>query len=137
MDNLTKEQRSAQMRLVRSANTKPEIAVRKLVYNLGYRYRLHPADVPGRPDIALKSRKKAIFVNGCFWHRHACTAGQRVPKSKAEFWLLKFEKNIARDAAVRTDLRKQGWRYCVIWECGIKDETKVLARIRKFLHARD
>ncbi|MGJ4884328.1 very short patch repair endonuclease [Bradyrhizobium sp. HKCCYLRH1065] len=132
MDNLTPAKRSANMSRIRGVNTRPELQVRKLLFSLGYRYRLHARDVLGRPDIVFKTRRAAIFVHGCFWHRHNCGLAYS-PKSRTEFWQAKFTKNIARDRLVLDNLRAAGWRVKVIWQCELRDLTKVTAELKKFL----
>jgi DNA mismatch endonuclease (patch repair protein) len=121
------------MSLVRSKDTKPEMIVRRLVHAMGYRYRLHRSDLPGRPDLVFVSRKKAIFIHGCFWHQHACPAGDRMPKTRVEFWRAKLEGNVARDRRAVRRLRRAGWRVLTIWECQANDRHKVLNRLRTFL----
>ena len=135
MDTLTPFERSARMRAVKSSDTKPERALRRLVWGLGYRYRKHRGDIPGKPDIALISRKRAIFLHGCFWHRHDCASGRRFPKSRLDFWNSKFDRNVRRDAAVMRELRLEGWRALVIWECELAERAAVERRVRKFLNA--
>jgi DNA mismatch endonuclease (patch repair protein) len=116
-DPLTPEQRSVRMALVRAKDSKPEIRVRDMVSSLGYRYESHSRDLPGCPDLAFRSRRKVIFVHGCFWHRHKCGMGNRMPKSRIEFWRSKLEGNKERDRAVKRELKKMGWSVLVIWEC--------------------
>ena len=135
MDSLSREERSERMRLVRSSDTRPELELRRLVWRLGYRYRTNRRDVVGQPDIAFIGRKRAIFLHGCFWHRHDCTSGRRSPKSRKEFWNAKFESNVRRDARVLRELKTDGWRALVIWECELRDSLKVARRVRKFLDA--
>lgn len=135
MDTLTPQQRSERMARIRSRDTKPELVLRKLVHGMGYRYRLNRRDVIGCPDLAFIGRRKALFLHGCFWHRHDCPAGRRVPKSRLDFWEEKFSKNVKRDALVSEQLRKAGWRSLVVWECQLRDLTKVVRKIRKFLDA--
>jgi DNA mismatch endonuclease, patch repair protein len=135
MDTLTHEQRSERMSRVRSRDTKPEVELRRLVWSLGYRYRKNLSDVVGHPDIALLGRQRAIFLHGCFWHRHDCPAGLRAPKSRTEFWDAKFQKNVLRDSRVRRELRSSGWRALVVWECEMRDQIKVARRVRSFLDA--
>ena len=109
VDTLTQKERSQRMALIRAKNTGPELAVRKLVHGLGYRYRLHGSSTPGKPDLVFAGRKKAIFVHGCFWHRHsdsACKLG-RMPKSRLEFWAPKLEKNQRRDEQVVKQLARR------------------------------
>lgn len=133
MDTLSPKDRSERMARVRGQNTGPERAVRSVLFSMGYRYRLHGADLPGRPDIVLRSRRCAIFVHGCFWHRHACRNGRRLPKSRAAFWRAKLEGNAARDRRLRARLRRGGWRVLVLWECQLRDADKLAARLRAFL----
>lgn len=133
MDRLTPEQRSLLMSKIRQKNTGPEMAVRKLVYALGYRYRIHRHDLPGTPDLAFITRKKAIFVHGCFWHRHACTRGQQRPKSNIEYWQEKLERNRLRDRRNVYALRKMGWKVLTIWECQLRDIKRIQRRLERFL----
>jgi DNA mismatch endonuclease (patch repair protein) len=135
MDTLTREERSERMRRIRSRDTKPESELRRLVWGLGYRYRKNRRDVIGQPDIAFIGRKRAIFLHGCFWHRHDCASGRRAPKSRNSFWNAKFEKNVERDTRVKHEMKAGGWRTLVIWECELHDHEKVARRIRKFLSA--
>lgn len=133
MDTLTKSERSRRMALIRGKDTKPEIAVRKLIHSMGYRYRLHRADIPGKPDLVFGPRRKVIFIHGCFWHCHSGCKNARMPKSKIEFWKPKLESNAKRDKRVRWLLRKQGWKTMTIWECEVKDERRLRSAVRKFL----
>lgn len=121
------------MRLVKSRNTKPELRVRRLLHRLGYRFRIHYDQLPGKPDIVLPSRRKAIFVHGCFWHRHPKCRHARIPKSRQNYWLPKLERNRVRDSTSQRRLRREGWSVMVIWECQLKDEPRLTRRIRKFL----
>lgn len=135
MDSLTPEERSEIMARVRSKNSRPELFVRKLVYALGYRYRLHQRDLPGSPDLVFRPRQKVIFVHGCFWHRHAKCALARMPKSRVDFWSEKLEGNRRRDDRNRRALAREGWRVLTIWECQIRDASRLEAKIRRFLDA--
>ena len=117
-------------------DTRPEIAVRKMLWALGYRYRLHPNDVPGRPDIVFKALRKAIFVHGCFWHRHVVCLRTRTPKTRVRFWSKKFEENVARDKSTRARLARSGWRVLVIWECMSEKSTWLQAKLTTFLGER-
>jgi len=135
MDTLTKAERSARMSLVRSKDTKPEMIVRKLVHGAGYRYRLHVRGLPGCPDLVFKSRKKVIFVHGCFWHRHKCKMGDRMPKSRVNFWRSKLRDNRRRDNRGRQRLTRLGWSVLVIWECQTKSLPSLTRRIARFLGA--
>lgn len=133
MDNLTPRERSMRMSLVRCGDTKPEMVVRRMAHSLGYRYRLHVGKMPGRPDLVFLSRRKVVFVHGCFWHRHQCAMGDRMPKSRTGFWRHKLEGNRARDERTRRELRRMGWRVLVVWECQTRDLGKLAIRLRKFL----
>ena len=133
MDTLSKRERSTRMGLVKSKNTSPEMVVRAFVYKLGYRYRLHGAKLPGRPDLVFAGRRKVIFVHGCFWHRHNRCSLARLPKSHREFWLPKLENNRARDAVNRRALTRLGWTSMVIWECDLRDPIKAMVKILVFL----
>ena len=121
------------MARVRGRNTGPERTVRSVLFSLGYRFRLHAVGLPGRPDIVLRSRRCVIFVHGCFWHRHFCRNGQRLPKSRVAFWRVKLEGNAARDKRTRAIFRREGWRVLVVWECQLRDVDKLAARLRAFL----
>lgn len=127
------ETRSAIMRAVTSENTTPEVAVRRLLHSLGYRYRLHARGLPGTPDIVFASRRKTVFINGCFWHGHTCARGARIPKSNAEYWIAKISRNRARDAKTRRRLRASGWTALVVWECELRDRTRLARRLSRFL----
>ena len=133
MDRITPQQRSKTMAAIRSKDTSPEILVRRLVFSLGYRYRLHVGSLPGSPDIVLASSKKVILVHGCFWHRHNCTLGIKMPKSRLDYWQPKLAKNKSRDAKNRQRLRRLGWNILVIWECQTRDIKKLSTRLTKFL----
>ncbi len=135
MDTLTPEQRSERMGRVRNKDTSPEWKVRRLLHRMGYRYRLHARDLPGRPDIVFRKRRKVIFVHGCFWHQHpdpSCSLARR-PKSRQEFWSAKFEANVARDARNTTALTEDDWQVFVVWECQLRDLAGLEARLRGFL----
>lgn len=135
VDTLSPSERSERMSRVRGKDTKPEIAVRRLVHGMGYRYRLHVAGLPGRPDLVFAGRRKIIFVHGCFWHRHPdprCALA-RLPKSRLDFWVPKLEANRARDETTRRKLIEAGWKSLVVWECQIKQVGTLRKRIRGFL----
>jgi DNA mismatch endonuclease (patch repair protein) len=132
-DSFTPEQRSAVMRAVRGKDTAPELIVRRLTHALGYRYRLHAAELPGKPDLVFPGRKKVIFVHGCFWHWHNCKRGRRLPKAHSEYWSKKLLRNQARDRRHRRALRRAGWDVLVIWECQMKNLEKLSERIQDFL----
>ena len=127
------ERRSAVMRRVKGKDTGPERQVRRLIWGLGARYRLHRADLPGKPDIVLAGRRLAIFVHGCFWHGHDCARGARVPKANRDYWIGKVGRNRARDIAARAALDALGWRVETIWECDLKDRDGLEARVRGWL----
>ncbi|HAR49704.1 MAG TPA: very short patch repair endonuclease [Smithella sp.] len=133
VDTLTRKERSEQMSLVRAKDTKLELQVRRLIYSLGYRYRLHVKDLPGKPDIVLRSRRKVIFIHGCFWHRHKNCTLARMPKSRLFFWKPKLEGNKARDKKNQKKLNAMGWSYLVIWECQLNKLTTLRTKIIKFL----
>ena len=132
VDRIDKQVRSANMSRIRSKDTKPELKVRKILHKLGYRFRLHRKDIPGRPDIVLPKHKTVVFVNGCFWHRHSGCKSYN-PKSKVEFWQGKFKDNQARDKIIKQQLSDLGWRQLVIWECETKDKSRVQNILRDFL----
>jgi DNA mismatch endonuclease (patch repair protein) len=129
----TPEQRSAVMRRVKSKHTAPELKLRKLLTALGYRYRLHRADLPGKPDLVFPGRRKLIFVHGCFWHGHDCARGARAPKNNADYWQAKITRNRARDATHQEALTSAGWRVLTIWECEMKDDAALAERLLEFL----
>jgi DNA mismatch endonuclease (patch repair protein) len=133
MDTLSPQQRSERMSRIRGKNTKPELRVRRLLYSLGFRYRLHQRTLPGAPDIAFLSRRKVIFVHGCFWHQHAGCSIAHVPKSRREFWTSKLRRNCERDAANEQRLRELGWKSLIIWECQAGDLDVLAKRLEKFL----
>jgi DNA mismatch endonuclease (patch repair protein) len=132
-DVFSPDERSAVMRRVKGQNTTPELKLRKLLTRLGLRYRLHRKDLPGSPDLAFMGRKVAIFMHGCFWHGHDCRRGARQPKANADYWTAKIGRNRARDAASLAALEALGWQAVVIWECDLKDEAAVEARLRDLL----
>lgn len=121
------------MSLIRSKDTRPELAVRRMVFAAGYRYRLHGIKLPGRPDLVFPGRRKVIFVHGCFWHRHEGCRLARLPKSRLEFWGEKLEGNKRRDMRNQEALVEIGWSVLVVWECEVADEKALIERIRAFL----
>lgn len=142
MDVVTLEQRSKNMSAIRSKNTKPEIYFRKLLFSKGYRYSLNSKNVPGHPDIYLKKYNTAIFINGCFWHRHEGCKYAYMPKSRVEFWKKKFEANQKRDEKVRQELAQKHIKCLIIWECVIKhmnkdnnNEQYVLSKVLKYIQS--
>ncbi len=125
--------RSAVMRAVKSRDTSPEMKVRALLRAIAPGYRLHRAELPGKPDIAYIGRKRAIFVHGCFWHGHDRSRGARAPKANAAYWRAKIDRNRARDGRNLESLQALGWRAMVVWECELKDEAALRARLAAFL----
>lgn len=121
------------MRAIRSENTQPELSVRKLLFNLGYRYRLHRRDLPGKPDIVFPGRRKVIFVHGCFWHGHKCKRGNRLPNTNTNYWSEKISRNISRFKTQLTELKELGWEVQVVWECELKDESELVLKLKRFL----
>lgn len=134
-DTLTKAQRSERMGRIRGRDTKPEMAVRRMVHSMGFRYRLHRGDLPGRPDLIFPRRRAVIFVHGCFWHRHPSETCKlaRLPKSRLDFWGPKLESNRLRDQHNEVELARLGWRVLVVWECELGDQKSLQARIWAFL----
>lgn len=120
MDKVSKSVRSKIMSKIKSKNTRPELLIRKTLFSLGYRYKIHKKQLSGSPDIVFSKYKLAIFVNGCFWHSHNCKVGH-LPKSNSHFWRAKLSKNLERDKNNYENLKKSGWHYLIIWECEIKD----------------
>jgi DNA mismatch endonuclease (patch repair protein) len=127
--------RSALMARIRGKDTKPEIAVRKLACALGYRYRLNVRGLPGTPDLVFLSQKKAVFVHGCFWHRHPRCSRTTSPKTRSAYWAAKFTANITRDKKNRRKLQKTGWKVLVIWECETFEPERLRRRLARFLAA--
>ncbi|MDE0035817.1 MAG: very short patch repair endonuclease [Deltaproteobacteria bacterium] len=135
MDTRTPEQRRRIMQAVKSENTGPELLVRGLLRRMGYRYRLHRKDLPGSPDIAFVSDRKAIFVHGCFWHGHDCPKG-RLPKSRLDYWRPKLDKNMERDRKKEEELHSLGWAVLVVWQCETVDLEALAMRLQAFVGAR-
>lgn len=135
-DNLTKSQRSLLMSKVHGKNTGPELIVRRLLHLSGYRYRLHQKNLPGSPDIVFASRKKVIFIHGCFWHRHQGCKMTTTPSTRKKFWQSKFEANIARDAKNIQVLKELGWKSYIVWGCQTKDIASLSISIFKFLDSK-
>lgn len=133
-DILTQAQRSALMSKIRGKDTKPELVVRRLIHRMGFRYRLHCRDLPGSPDLAFPSRRKVIFVHGCFWHRHPGCCDAVLPKTRSDFWAGKLARNVKRDATVKRQLRMAGWQVMTVWECATYGAPASLERrLRDFL----
>ncbi len=124
--------RSQMMAAVRSKNTKPEMLVRRLVHGMGFRYRLHRSDLPGKPDLVFPSRKKIVFVHGCFWHQHGC-ALTHLPKSNPSYWTPKLTRNKARDLEHLAALKADGWKCLVLWECELAQSKPLARRLSQFL----
>ena len=133
MDTLTAAERSERMSRIRGVNTKPELLVRSIVHRCGYRYKLHDASLPGKPDMVFPRRRRVVFVHGCFWHRHPRCSLARLPKSKLNFWLPKLTLNRSRDIRNVAKLRRAGWKVAVIWECQVKRTEWLERKLRKFL----
>ncbi len=134
-DVFTPIQRSAVMRRVKGKDTAPEMLVRRRLTRMGVGYRLHRADLPGKPDIVMAGRRLAIFVHGCFWHGHDCARGARMPKANQAYWQAKIGRNRARDIQHRAALEAQGWRVAVLWECGLKDQAALERTLQSLLAA--
>jgi DNA mismatch endonuclease Vsr len=128
IDRLTPAERSAHMARIKRSDTRPELIVRKLLFRLGYRFRIQMRGVPGRPDVAFPRRRKAIYVHGCFWHAHENCSVSRVPKTRTAFWKAKFAANRERDRRLEASARQAGWSCLVVWECELRDEV-TLARL--------
>lgn len=135
MDHVGAVERSAIMAAVKSSGSKPEMALRRILHGAGYRYALHRADLPGKPDLVFAPRRKIVFVHGCFWHRHGCRY-TTTPKTRTRFWEEKFAANVVRDRRVRRALRAMGWQCLVVWQCQLKDIDKVRRRAEEFLERR-
>ncbi|WP_167043527.1 very short patch repair endonuclease [Salinibacterium sp. ZJ454] len=132
-DVLSPQQRRHNMSRIRSKNTKPELLLRSLLHAQGYRYRLHVRNLPGTPDLVFAGRRKAIFVNGCFWHLHSCRLGQVRPRTNESFWETKRQSTVKRDVRQTSRLEEEGWRVLTVWECELKNPAAVLARVQAFL----
>ena len=132
-DTVSPQTRSRIMARVKSKGMKPEMKVRRLLHGLGYRYRLHRADLPGRPDLVFPARRKVVFVNGCFWHRHDGCPRVRIPATNRDYWIAKLERNHVRDARNVVLLQEQGWESLTVWECELKDLTAAAECLVTFL----
>jgi len=132
-DTVSREKRSAIMAAVRSRDTTPEKFVRSLIHRLGYRFRLHCKDLPGRPDIVLPRHRAVVFVHGCFWHAHRCKAGDRLPATNTEFWRNKRNQNVIRDRTAIGRLRRFGWRVLIVWECETKNAVTIADKVKRLL----
>lgn len=125
--------RSFNMSRIRAKDTKPELTTRRMLHSMGYRYRLHAPELPGKPDIVFRSRRKVIFVHGCFWHRHSGCSKATTPKIRHEFWQEKFKRNVLRDRTVQKELSDMGWSCLVVWECETQDEDLLAEKLSTFL----
>jgi DNA mismatch endonuclease (patch repair protein) len=132
-DHQSRQKRSLNMAAIRSVDTGPEMMVRKIVYALGYRYRLHDPKLPGKPDLAFPSKRKALFVHGCFWHRHNRCSRASIPKTRKKFWEAKLFANVARDRRARRQLRRMGWEVLTAWQCELKNPERLTERLNEFL----
>lgn len=121
------------MARIRKADSRPEMAVRRLAHRLGYRFRLHRRDLPGTPDLVFPRFRRIVFVHGCFWHQHDCRLGKKQPVTRREYWAPKLARNVARDSASRTALEAMGWRVLTLWECEIADEAATQEKLRAFM----
>ena len=121
------------MRAVKSRDTKPEMIVRRLLHGMGFRYRLHRSELPGKPDIVFPGRRKAIFVHGCFWHGHDCKRGARTPASNTTYWTAKIGRNMARDRETMAQLAETGWEALVVWECELRERDALARKLQFFL----
>ena len=137
VDVYSVRKRSDIMSRIRAHGSKAELAVRRMTYRLGYRYRLHRRDLPGRPDIVFAKHQKVIFVHGCFWHGHYCRSGQNKPKSNEAYWGPKLERTIQRDSENRDKLVQMGWQVLIVWECELRDSEQLSERVKVFLAAEE
>ena len=137
VDSIDQATRSAFMARVRGKNTRPEMIVRKLLFAAGYRYRLHARKLPGSPDLVFPTRKKVIFVHGCFWHRHDGCVASRIPKSRTDYWSEKLNGNKLRDMRNVQALHEAGWQILIVWECQLSNSEMLLKRLRQFLDGLD
>ena len=133
MDRLAPQRRSWLMSRVKSKDTSPEMAVRRLIFGMGYRYRLHDKRLPGKPDLVFAGRKKVIFVNGCFWHGHEGCRYARIPKTRVSFWKTKMKKNRTRDLANIVLLEAKGWKVLTVWQCELKNPKALTNRLYDFI----
>lgn len=137
MDRISKSARSGNMSRIRRANTRPEMVVRRLLHGLGFRFRLHQKALPGTPDIVLPRWRTAVFVNGCFWHRHAGCPRANTPASRQDYWLPKLARNVERDREAQGALRALSWRVVVVWECETDRPDQLRGRLKAALAASD
>lgn len=132
-DSLSPERRSQNMRQIRAKDTSPEMTVRRIVHGMGFRFRLHVASFPGKPDIVLPRLKRIIEVRGCFWHQHPGCIDSHIPKTRIEYWGPKLERNQQRDAENLKSLKALGWKVLTIWECQVRDQRRLERQLRRFL----
>ena len=135
-DTVSPEIRSRIMARIKSKGMKPEMKVRRLLHRLGYRYRLHRADLPGQPDLVFPSQRKVVFVNGCFWHNHSGCPRVRIPTANRDYWLSKLDRNKARDEHNVNLLKESGWAVMTVWECQLRYLTATTERLVAFLERR-
>lgn len=135
-DTLSRKHRSWNMSRVRSKDTRPELIVRSLLHQTGYRFRLHVKALPGKPDIVLAKYRAVVFVHGCFWHRHKNCPDASTPKTRTDFWIKKFTGNVKRDRTNRSALRKIGWKAIIVWECEVTKPSKLVTRLGRTLQVR-
>ncbi len=140
VDVLTPEQRRLNMSRIKGRNTKPELLIRKALHARGLRYRLHRGDLPGKPDIVLSGYRAVVFVHGCFWHAHKCSLA-KLPETSASFWRQKIDGNAVRDERAITELRANGWRVGVVWECAVRGPSRqnltlLTDRLVKFIQSK-
>lgn len=133
MDALSPDRRSENMRQIRAKDTSPEMIVRRLVHGMGYRYRLHVADLPGKPDLVFPRMKKIVEIRGCFWHQHDGCIDSHIPKSRVEYWEPKLKRNRDRDDQNLRELRSRGYCILVLWECDTRDRTRLKTKLSRFL----
>jgi DNA mismatch endonuclease (patch repair protein) len=136
LDKLSQQRRSDNMRQIRSKDTRPELALRRLVHGMGYRFRLHRKDLPGRPDLVFSGRKKVVFLHGCFWHQHKGCREGRLPSTRREYWEPKLARNQERDAMAHAALKSLGWGVLTLWECELaRNPAAISGELRRFLGA--
>ena len=135
-DQFTVKERSWIMSRVHGKDTRPELVVRSLIHRMGYRFRLHRKDLPGKPDIVLPRHRCVVFVHGCFWHRHKGCKRASTPESNVEYWEGKFRRNVERDRKHRKDLRRMGWRVVIVWECELRDQDRLAVRLLREIPGR-
>jgi len=135
VDTRTAKKRSEIMRAVRTANTGPEMEVRSILHRLGFRFRTHNRELPGRPDVVLRRHRKVVFVHGCFWHGHRCSKG-KLPKSRLNYWAPKIATNKKRDTQNLAAIRRLGWQSIVVWQCELRNRRKLVKRLNAYMQRR-